>query len=229
MNAARKKVYFVIPAYNEAKSISRVVKDLKRAGYNNIIVIDDGSRDNTYSAAAKHGITVLKHVINRGQGAALKTGIDYALSQGADFIVTFDSDGQHRVEDVPAMLKPALRGDVDVTLGSRFLKRSHLPLSRKILLKGAIVVQSAFYRIILTDVHNGFRVLSRRAALKIWLKADRMEHASEIVEEIAKHKIPYEEVPVTIRYTGYSQSKGEGSFLGALRILYKMVMKKLIE
>jgi glycosyltransferase involved in cell wall biosynthesis len=223
-----KKIFFVIPAYNEEKSIGLVIDDLKRAGYKNIIVIDDGSRDNTYAEAKKKGVVALKHIINRGQGAALRTGIDCAIKQGAEFIVTFDSDGQHRVEDLSAMLEPVIKGEVDVTLGSRFLRKTKMPLGRKILLKGSIIVQWLFYGIRLSDAHNGFRVLSRRAAEQIMIESDRMEHASEIVEEIVKKNIKYEEIPVEIRYSGYSMRKGEGSFFGAIKILFKMIMRRLI-
>jgi len=223
-----KKIFFVIPAFNEGKSIGRVIKDLKRAGYKYIIVVDDGSKDNTYKEAKKQGIIVLKHIINRGQGAALRTGMDYALRKGAEFIVHFDSDAQHRIEDLPAMLRPVVKGKVDVTLGSRFLRKTWMPLSRRVLLKGSVLIQWIFYGVKLSDAHNGFRVLSRRAAQQIRIDSDRMEHASEIVEEIANKNIKYKEIPVTIRYTGYSIRKGEGSFFGALKILFKMVMRRLM-
>jgi glycosyltransferase involved in cell wall biosynthesis len=202
---------------------------LANAGYNNLVVVDDGSRDKTFEAAKKHGAVVLKHIINRGQGAALKTGIDYAIKEGADLIVTFDSDGQHRVEDLPAMLRPVIDGEVDVTLGSRFMKKAKMPLARKLLLKAAILVQLIFYGVKLSDAHNGYRVLSRNAAKKIRIDSDRMEHASEIVEEIVRKRIRYKEVPVVIRYTDYSLNKGHASFIGALRIFLKMILRKMLD
>jgi polyprenyl-phospho-N-acetylgalactosaminyl synthase len=222
-----KKIFFVIPAYNEGKSIGRVVNELKKAGYDNIVIIDDGSKDNTYTEAKKLGVFALQHAINRGQGAALKTGIDFALVNGADVIVTFDSDGQHRVEDLPAMLNPILKGEVDVTLGSRFIKKTSIPLGKRILLKGSIFVQWLFYGVKLSDAHNGFRVLSRSAAQKIRIDSDRMEHASEIVEEIAKNNIKYKEVPIIIRYTDYSMRKGHGTFFQAIKVLFKMIFRKI--
>ncbi|MBN2053157.1 glycosyltransferase family 2 protein [Candidatus Woesearchaeota archaeon] len=222
-----KNIWFVIPAYNEGKSIGRVVGELRKAGYSNLIVIDDGCKDNTFKAAKKAGAITLKHFINRGQGATLRTGIEYALSNGADYIVTFDSDGQHRIEDLPAMLEPVVSGKVDVTLGSRFLTKTNMPIGRKILLKGSVLVQMIFYGVRLSDAHNGYRVMSRKAAQMIRIDSDRMEHASEIVEEIVKKKIKYKEVPVIIRYTGYSMRKGHGSFKGALKIFFKMMMRRL--
>jgi glycosyltransferase involved in cell wall biosynthesis len=224
----KKKIFFIIPALNEEKSIGRVIKELKKAGYENIVMVDDGSKDHTYQEAKKQNIFVLQHAINRGQGAALRTGTEFALRKGADIIVHFDSDGQHRVEDLPRMLKPVLKGEVDVTLGSRFLKKTRMPFSRRVLLKGSVWVQWFFYGVKLTDAHNGFRVMSKKAAQKIKIDSDRMEHASEIVEEIVKKKIKFMEVPVVIRYTGYSMKKGEGSFFGALRVLFKMVMRRLM-
>ncbi|MBW2990257.1 glycosyltransferase family 2 protein [Candidatus Woesearchaeota archaeon] len=222
-----KRIFFVIPAFNEEKSISRVLKELKSADYRHLVIVDDCSRDRTFHVAKKHRVDVLRHIVNRGQGAALRTGIEYALKNGAEFIVTFDSDGQHRVEDLPSMLKPVVNGKVDVTLGSRFLRKTSMPLDRKFLLKGSVLVQWFFYGVKLSDAHNGFRVMNREAAQQIRIDSDRMEHASEIVEEIVKKKIKYKEVPVIIRYTGYSMKKGEGSFFGAAKVLFKMVMRRL--
>jgi polyprenyl-phospho-N-acetylgalactosaminyl synthase len=226
---AQHKIFFVIPAFNEGKKIAAVVKDLQKAGYKNIVVIDDGSADNTYEVCSKLKVHLLKHVINRGQGAALKTGIDYALLHGADIIVTFDSDGQHRVEDVPAMTNPIIDGKAEVTLGSRFLRKTHMPFSRRVLLKGSVLVQWIFYGVKLSDAHNGLRALHKSAAEKIKIRSDRMEHASEIVEEIISKKIKYIEVPVIIKYTDYSQAKGHGSFIGAVKVLIRMILRRIID
>jgi len=222
------KIYIVIAAYNEEKSISKVIKDLKKGGYNNIVVVDDGSKDKTFSIVEKSGAHALRHFINRGQGAALKTGIDYALLQGADIIVTFDADGQHLVSEIKRMTDPVRKGEVEVTLGSRFLDdKTELPLKKRIVLKGAIFLIQIMYGVKLSDAHNGFRAFSKKAAKKIEINADRMEHASEIVEEIHTKKIKFKEVPVTIRYTDYSQQKGQ-SVWNSFKIFAKMVKKKIV-
>ena len=223
-----KKVFFVIPAFNEEKSIGKVLKELKSNDYKNIVVVDDRSNDRTYSIAKKFKVHVLKHKKNIGQGAALRTGINFAIKKGADIIVTFDSDGQHSIKDIPKMLKPILSGKADVALGSRFLKKTKMPLKRRILLKGSVIIQRIFYGIKLTDAHNGFRVFSRKAAKKIKITSNRMEHASEIIEEIVKHKLRYQEVGVIIRYTDYSMNKGHGSYFQALKVFFKMIKKKLL-
>ncbi len=225
------KVFVVIAAFNEEHSVPKVIKELRRAGYNNVVVVDDGSRDKTFEAALDAGATVLQHVVNRGQGAALQTGIDFALEQGADIIVTFDADGQHRVEDLPAMIRPVARGKVDVTFGSRFLtkqSKKNVPLLRRIYLKVGILVLLLFYGVRMSDAHNGFRALSREAAKKIRITADRMAHASEIVEEVHRLNLRYKEVPVIIRYTEETLKKGHGSFREGCRILYTMIIKKFL-
>jgi polyprenyl-phospho-N-acetylgalactosaminyl synthase len=223
------KIYIVIAAYNEGRNISKVLKDLKAAGYRNIIVVDDGSKDSTQEYAEKEGATVLRHIINRGQGASLRTGIDYALDQGADIVVTFDADGQHKTGDLKAMIDPVRNGEYDITLGSRFLKRSSIPFFRRITLKIAILVLWIFYGIRMTDAHNGFRAMSRKAAQQISITSDRMEHASQIVEEIHKKKIKYKEIPVTITYNEYTLKHGHGSFLQALKVFLSMVLRRLVK
>lgn len=220
-------INIIIPAYNEEKTISKVIKDIRNNGYKNIIVIDDGSKDKTSEIAKKNKVTVLRHMINRGQGAALKTGFDYALKNDANIIVTFDADGQHLASEIKNLVKPVANGSIDVTLGSRFLKKADMPLIRKVFLKGGALIFFIMYGIKLTDSHNGFRALSRKTLQKIDLKTDGMEHASEIIEEIAKKKIKYKEVPVTILYTNYSKAKGQSTW-NAFRIFFRMIFKKLI-
>lgn len=224
----KKSIYIVIAAYNEGKSILKVINSLKKSGYKNIIVVDDGSSDNTYELCKNSSIYALRHIINRGQGAALKTGIDFALKNGAEIIITFDADGQHRVEDIPAMIKPIQKKECEVTLGSRFLKKSELPLFRKITLKIAILIVWLFYGVKMTDAHNGFRAMTKSAAKKIKITSDRMEHASQIIEEIHKKQIKYKEIPVTILYTDYSLKHGHGGFKQAIKVLWGMIVRRII-
>jgi len=221
------KAYIVIAAYNEEKSIVNVIKSLKREGYHNIVVVDDGSSDRTYELCIKEKVHALQHVINRGQGAALKTGIDYALLKGADIIVTFDADGQHRADEIKRLTAPVERKEADVALGSRFLdSRTKVPFLKKLTLKGGIVFTRIFSGIRLTDTHNGFRAFSRKAAQQIQITQDRMEHASEIIDEIARKKIKYREVPVTIVYSRYARAKGQG-ISNSIRIAFRMIFSKL--
>ncbi|MFC1754022.1 glycosyltransferase family 2 protein [Thermoproteota archaeon] len=222
------KVFIVIPAYKENDSISGVVKGLHKEGYKNIIVVDDSSPDATSEKARKAGAIVLQHIINRGQGASLRTGMDYALQKGADIIVHFDADGQHNADEIKDMIKPIVSGKADIALGSRFLKKgSNVPLLKKIVLKGGVVFTFLFSGVWLTDTHNGFRAMSRKAAEKIEIKQDRMEHASEIIDQIKKKKLRYVEVPVTITYTEYSIKKGQSPF-NSIRIAARLIWSRYL-
>lgn len=220
-------VFVLIPAYNEEKKIGEVIKGLKNQNYSNIVVVDDGSEDNTKFEAEINGAKVIHHLVNRGQGAALKTGINYCLSKGADIIVTFDADGQHSPNDVSKIIKPIIDENFDVVLGSRFLENTtNAPFFRKLFLKCGALLLSKMYKMQLTDSHNGLRALSKKAAEKIKISTNGMEHASEIIEQISKNKLKYKEIPVTIKYTEYSLSHGQKS-LAAFKILYKMLFRKL--
>jgi glycosyltransferase involved in cell wall biosynthesis len=189
--------------------IGRVISELSRAEYR-VVVVDDGSRDATRHVAAAAGAHVVIHPINLGQGAALQTGIEYALSEGADILVTFDADGQHRVSDIPRLVDALRRERADFALGSRFLGQTYnLPLLRRWLLQAATVFTRLTTGLSLTDSHNGLRALTRQGAAAIRLRQNRMAHASEILNEIAQSGLRYVEVPVTIEYTAYSLAKGQ--------------------
>lgn len=221
-------VFIIIAAYNESKRVGFVISMLLKSGYKNIVVTDDGSSDDTFNVISSYPIYALRHVINRGQGASLKTGIDFALSKGAKYIVTFDADGQHRIEDLEKMILPVANKECEVTLGSRFLgKKTKMPIARWVILKGSVIIQWIFYGLLLTDAHNGFRCFSKKAAQIIQINSNRMEHASEIVEEINKNRLKYKEVPVVINYSNETLKKGHGGFMQALRVLWRMFWNKL--
>jgi glycosyltransferase involved in cell wall biosynthesis len=224
---ARDGTFVVIAAYNEATCIAGVVREV-RAVIPNVIVVDDGSTDDTATAAGTAATHVLRHVLNRGQGAALQTGIDFALRSGATYIVTFDADGQHDPGEIPTMLAPIISGACDITLGSRFLGRTtNLPASRKLMLRMGVLFTRLANGVRLTDSHNGFRAFSRRAAEKINITLDRMAHASELIDQIAASGLPFREVPVHIRYTEYSLAKGQSS-RGAFRIVFHYLIGKVV-
>jgi glycosyltransferase involved in cell wall biosynthesis len=202
-------VWVICAAYNEATTIGRVVTELDGAGYR-VVVVDDGSGDGTRHIAAVAGADVVVHPVNLGQGAALQTGIDYALSQGADILVTFDADGQHRVADIPVLLDALRHERAEFALGSRFLGQTyHLPALRRWILYAATIFTRLTTGLRLTDSHNGLRALTRRGAAAFRLRQNRMAHASEILVEIAHSGLRYVEVPVTIEYTAYSLAKGQ--------------------
>ena len=219
-------VWVVIPAWNEQPVIADVVQAV-RASFPNVVVVDDCSRDATREAALAGGAVVLRHPINLGQGAALQTGIRYALSRGAGFIVTFDADGQHRVEDIGVLLATQQRTGADVVIGSRFLGAAeNLPALRRAILKLAVMFTRLTSGLKVTDAHNGLRLLTRSAAQRIEIRQNRMAHASEIIEQIRRLGLSVAEAPVTIVYTEYSLRKGQR--LGnALNILVELLVAKV--
>jgi glycosyltransferase involved in cell wall biosynthesis len=220
------RIFVVIAAYHEAQVIADVVSGVIRAGYD-VVVVDDGSRDRTGDAAASAGATVVRHPINLGQGAALQTGIAWALRHDADIVVTFDADGQHRTADVARLVAALQVHGADYALGSRFLGGAvNQPLSRRVLLWLATLFTRMTTGLRVTDTHNGLRSMTRRGARAIALRQNRMAHASEILHQIADSGLKFVEVPVTIEYSAYSLAKGQ-TVGDALVILTDLFARRL--
>jgi len=219
-------VWIVIAAYNEAATVATVVADIVGRGFQ-VAVVDDGSNDGTGADARAAGAHVLRHPFNLGQGAALQTGIQFALGKGAQSIVTFDADGQHSADDIEALLAALRTGSADFALGSRFLGATvAMPTTRRLLLKAALAFTRLTTGLRVTDTHNGLRAMTRRGASRIALRQNRMAHASELLHQIARSGLGYVEVPVTIAYTRYSLAKGQG--LGdSARVLVDLSAQRL--
>jgi polyprenyl-phospho-N-acetylgalactosaminyl synthase len=219
-------LWVVIAALNESARIGPVLDELLRF-VRNVAVVDDGSSDATSEQALARGAWVLKHPTNLGQGAALQTGITFALSRGATHIVTFDADGQHTAEDIPALVSALSTEKADYALGSRFLGRAeNIPTTRKILLRLAVVFTKVLSGVSLSDTHNGIRAMTRRGAERIHITFNRMEHASEIIDLIAASGLKYVEVPVRVRYTADSLVKGQRG-AAALGLGIRLLLSKV--
>ncbi len=202
-------IVVVIPAYNEGNRLEKTLLDVL-ALYPLTVVVDDGSKDDTVKRARVAGAYTLRHVINRGQGAALQTGVDFAVQKlGADIIVHFDGDGQMDVSEIKDMITPLLEGRADIVFGSRFLgRKSNMPLSRWITLKLSLAFTWLVSGVPLTDTHCGFRALSREAAIKARFTLDRRAHASQIFDLVKINELRFVERPVTIAYTADTLAKG---------------------
>ena len=215
----------MVPLYNEATVVRAVVEEARQT-FANVVCVDDGSSDASAAEAAAAGAIVVRHPINLGQGAALRTGLDYALQDSrAAYFVTFDSDGQHQVADVEGMLERLDGGDLDIVIGSRFLDgRTNPGLLKRLVLKAAVVFERLATGVRLTDAHNGLRAMNRRAAGAIVIEQNRMAHASEFVAEIGRKHLRYAEYPVHVVYTDYSRSKGQ-SIWNSVNILSDLFLK----
>jgi glycosyltransferase involved in cell wall biosynthesis len=220
------QVWVVITAYNEAGVIGRVVSDVRRRGFR-VVLVDDGSADATCEIAARAGAAVVRHPVNLGQGAALQTGIEFALGAGAEFVVTFDADGQHRAAEIETLIDALRESRADFALGSRFLGATvNLPPARRLLLKAATWFTRLTSGLRVSDTHNGFRAMTRCGAASIRLRQNRMAHASEFLEQIARSGLPYVEAPVTIEYSEYSLGKGQ-KLSDAFSILLDLSVQRL--
>jgi len=223
--SAMKKIVVLVPAYNEQAVIADVLHDIKQAGYPDIIVVDDGSSDQTYQRAQQvAGVITLRHFINRGKGAAMKTGIEATKILEADIVVTMDGDGQHDPKDIARMVQLVSEGN-DVVLGTRSIDSRTMPFWKVLANKSGNFFTWLLYGLWVTDSQSGFRAFSRRAIESIETRTDRYEYDSEVIREISRHGLKFVEVPVQVRYTEYSQNKAARQTLkNGLKTLFKMFL-----
>jgi len=221
-------VFIIIPCYNEQAVLRETVNGLLPLNVR-VVLVDDGSTMPVRKVVDGLPVEILRHPINLGQGAALQTGMDYALQKGAQAVIHFDADGQHQADDIPRFLE-ALDQGADVVLGSRFLRpedSNTLPPRKRMLLQGARLVNLIFTGLWLSDAHNGFRALNQRALKAIRLQENRMAHASEILGQIRQARLKVVEIPTRISYTEYSVRKGQ-KLSNSLNILLDLLLRKLL-
>lgn len=225
MKYEKDKIYVVVPAYNESSVIQGVITEIQSAGYKNIIVVDDGSTDETHKNASKKiDVISLKHFINRGKGAAVKTGVEAAKILDADIVITIDGDGQHNPDDIQIMLEKINCG-FDVVLGTRLLKPKGMPQYKIIANYIGNFFTWIIYGLYVTDSQSGFRAYSKKAINLIDTQTDRYEYDSEIIKEIKRNSLKYTEVPIEVRYTDYSMNKiNKQGFINGIKTLLKMII-----
>lgn len=218
-------IFVIIPAYNEEKRIGQVLESLLDLPYK-IVVVDDASMDDTVKVVRQYPVSLIRHRVNRDQGAALQTGNEYALSKGADIIVHFDADGQFLVEEIEDILKPIRDENYDIVFGSRFLqKKSEIPWFKKnIIFPLARLVNRFFLGIKLSDPQSGFRAMSRKTAKQITIEHDGKAHCSEIMAKAFQYKLKIKEVPMTVIYHEFGQGMG-----GGFKILHDLFINKFLK
>ena len=220
-------IFVIIPCYNEAAVIRNTVIEVLRHGYN-VVIIDDSSKDNSKNELKGLPVYYLRHRVNLGQGAALQTGIDFALKKGAKYFVTFDADGQHDSDDIPGMVTLLEKEEADIVFGSRFLPgaKTNVSRSRSFALNLGRYINYFTSGILLSDSFNGMRIFSKPAAEKIKLTENRMSHPVQLLMLTAAGKLKYAEYPVAIHYSDYSKKKGLKNKDG-IKILIEILLYKI--
>lgn len=219
----------VIPAYNEEEVVAEVVLKIPRKLRNitlDVLVVNDGSVDNTALEAKKAGAKVVTHPINRGLGAALATGFEYARRNNYGFLITLDADGQHDPSELSNLLKPILEQKADFVVGTRFLKKG-MPLSRTAITFLASLATFIFTGVWTTDSQSGFRAFSKRAIQRIHTEVDRMEVSSDFFNQAKINNLIIKEVNIKPIYTDYSLKKGQ-NFFNSFNIISKLAFKKIL-
>ena len=193
------KIVAVIPAYDEEKTIEELIQSTKKE-VTNVIVVDDGSHDKTAKIAKKSGVFVIKHNINKGYGAAIRTGFNYAKEINADIIVLLDADTQHNPKEINSMIKPILERKGDLVIGSRFLNNVKIPLYRKFGIKFITILMNLLTGIKITDAQSGFRAFSSKVLKEINLKENGMGISVETIFKVKEKKFKIVEVPTSCQY-----------------------------
>jgi len=206
------EILAVIPAFNEEKTIGSIVLAARRH-VDEVVVVDDGSTDGTVAIAQLAGATVLRHIANRGYGAALRTGFEYARNNGTRALVILDADGQHWPDLIPRVITPVLRGDADISIGSRFLDRGSgkkVPLHRRfgiaVLTKLTNLGTRASRKV--KDAQSGFRAFSQRALNMLNIRETGMGASAEILWEADKNDLKIREVPIDVNYDVEGSTEG---------------------
>lgn len=223
------KRVIVIPAYNEATCIHEVVIEARQVA-DAVLVVDDGSRDDTAAKAKAAGALVVRHAINRGLGGALGTGIAGAVKLGADAVVTMDADGQHRAVDARRIFERLEQGDTDFVIGSRLLpseEAGKMPMRRVLFNTVGNLLTFLLFGVWVSDSQSGLRGLSRKAASSLEIRTNGMEVSSEFIKEIKDKSWRFSEIPIPAIYTDYSMSKGQNFFVG-VKTAAKLIIRRFI-
>lgn len=218
------KIFIVIPAFNEARRIESVLEDIKGSGIP-VIVVDDGSNDSTFKRTRGYQVLALRHKINLGKGAALKTGCEAAVSLGADAIIMMDSDGQHTAMNLPKFLEAIKSGKFDIIFGSRNMNLG-VPLVRFIGNKMASVLVSMLFGVYISDLICGYRAITKKAYMQMELKSPDYGVETEMVIKTAKLKLRYCEIPIEAIY--YDKFKGV-TILDAFGVLLNVIKWKFMK
>lgn len=220
-----KKALVIVPAYNEARHIRAVLQSLSAAGFKNVIVVDDGSRDDTGFFAKQSGADVVTHEINRGMGAATQTGISWGVLHDYEYFLTIDGDGQQSTKDLQEILKTLEKHAC--VIGSRFLERNKIPAFRYVANKVANVLTGIFFGVWITDSQSGMRGFTREVAKSLDLHSDGFEFCSDFIREVKFSGFEIKEIPISVIYTPQTMDKGQNLAEG-LKTFGKLCLRAMM-
>ena len=222
-------IHIMIPAYNEGTVLREVIESIHQHGFDKVIVVDDGSHDQTAEVARQAGARVIRHLVNRGAGAAVQTAISLAREQDWPYVVFMDGDGQHSPEDIFKMTAKMEESNCDLVIGSRFLKiDGKIPWTRIVFNYIANIMTNIFCKKRYTDSQSGLRLLNRNAIQKINLEIDRFGFCSEMLISAESQGLEIGEAHAQIKYSAYSINKGQDFQIGittALNFLWNLFFK----
>jgi glycosyltransferase involved in cell wall biosynthesis len=214
-HVGKEDALIIIPAYNEAGHIGALLEDLQRHGFTKLLVVDDGSADQTAALAEAGGAIVASHVINRGPGAATATGMHFARTYACKVAITIDADLQHDPEDIMILINAYNESGADLIIGSRFLSKDNNIPKIRIFYNGiANMLTRVFARYWVTDTQSGFKLFSKKALYRLDIKLDGYEFCSELVIKAHAEELSIQEVPIRVYYTESSMKKGQGVING---------------
>jgi glycosyltransferase involved in cell wall biosynthesis len=226
-------ICIVIPAYNEAGQIGHTLNDiftgLKKSKLSaDIVVVDDGSKDNTAAIVAKTDAYLIQHVLNSGAGGATATGLSYAQQKGYTIAATMDADGQHLPEDVVACIKSLQETGSDLLIGSRLIDTRGMSRVKILGNKGLSVITYVLFGINVTDSQSGLRVFSKQSLDKLRWKTSGYEFCSEMLWRAKQQHLTIREYPIKAVYTEYSMSKGQNNW-NAINIIKSLLKRRILE
>ncbi len=226
-------VCVVIPAYNEAAAIGDVVhgitKTLSASNYIfEVIVVDDGSKDETASIAKKNGARVIRHILNSGSGSATATGLSYADQRGFFMAATMDADGQHAPKDILKGLSLLEKQQIDLLIGSRLINSRGMSRVKILGNRGLSFITFLLFGVNSTDSQSGMRIFSRRALKQLRWRTSGYEFCSEMLWRAKQIGLAMNEYPIKAIYTEYSKTKGQNNW-NAFNIIRVLIRRRLTE
>jgi len=227
------RVCIVIPAFNESSVIGDVISDVIKTFQSSphqieVVIVNDGSKDDTAQVASRHGATVINHILNSGAGGATATGLSYAQQNNFDIACTMDADGQHASKDVLKGVNQLIRRRADLLIGSRLINNQGMSKVKIIGNKGLSFITYLLFGINSTDSQSGLRIFSRKALEQLRWKTSGYEFCSEMLWRANQLHLAIDEYPIQAIYTEYSKSKGQNNW-NAINIVKSLLKRRIAE